>query len=285
MEEKVARKSLFNIYKKESLPPDGAELILDFDRKQEPEGKTVLEVIEERIKKNQVKLLKLQKKIKEVTEKNRQLQEDVLFEAKKESELIIKQGQEKAEIIIKQAQEKAEAILTEAKTELDKITQTAQQEAYEKGVKMGKEEGVKAGEEMIKKSLAEIQNVLSEAKHKREEIIQTNQEIIVNLALMIAKKIIKTELATNQEAILKNLNQAFKKVRDKEKIKVKINPVHLSELEGRKEEFLAQLSGIEGIDFEEDNSLEPGGCIIETNFGVIDATISSQLEIVAEALR
>jgi len=285
VEERVARKSLDNIYKKEFLPPDGAELILDIDRKQEPDGKTILEVIEERIKKSQIKLLKLQKKIKETTEKNRLLQEDVLFEAKKEAEVIIQQGQEKAKVVIQQGQEKAEAILTNAKTELDKLSQSVQQEAYEKGFNTGKEEGIKTGEEIIKKTLVEIQNVLIEAKHKREEIIQTNQEIIINLALMIAKKIIKTELVTNKEAILKNLKQALRKVRDKEKIKVKVNPVHLAELGLRKEELLAQVSGIEGIDFEEDKSIEPGGCIIETNFGLIDATISSQLEIVQEALK
>jgi len=284
VEERVAKKSLYNVYKKELLPPDGKELILDIERKQEPEGRTILDVIETRIKRSQVKLLKLQKKIKEAIEKNRKLEEDVLFEAKKEAEDIIKQAQQEAERIINQAQEKADETLTKAKTELEEITQTTQQEAHEQGFNEGKEEGIKSGEEAIKRALAEIQNVLIEAKHKREEIIQTNQEIIIDLALMIAKKIIKTELATNKEAILKNLSQALKKVKDKEEIKVKVNPVHLEELGARKEEFLNQVSGLEGINFEEDKSIEPGGCIIETNFGLIDATISSQLEIIQEAL-
>jgi len=261
------------IYKKEFLPPDGTELILDIEHLQKSEGRTILEILEERIKRSQVKLLKLQKKIKEATEKNRALEEDVLFEAKK-----------KAEEIIKQAQEKADELLTKTKTELEEITKTTQHKAYEKGFKEGKEEGIKAGEEVIKKSLAEIQNVLIEAKHKREEIMQINQEIIINLALMIAKKIIKAELITNKEMIFENLNQALKKVKDKEEIKVKVNPVHLQELGTRKEEFLRQVSGIERINFEEDKNIEPGGCIIETNLGIIDATISSQLEMIEDAL-
>ncbi|MEW6096989.1 MAG: FliH/SctL family protein [bacterium] len=269
----MGRKLLHNVYKKELLPPDGPELILDIKRTPELEGRTILDVIEERIKRSQVKLLTLQKKIKEATEKSRALEKDVLFEAKKE-----------AEEIINQAQEKADELLIKAKTELEEITQTAQKEAHEKGFNAGKEEGIKAGEESVKKALAQVQDVLVEAKHKREEIIQTNQEIIIDLALMIAKKIIKTELATNKEAILKNLNQALKKVKDKEEIKVKVNPVHFQELGARKEEFLAQVSGIEGINFEEDKNIEPGGCIIETNFGLIDATISSQFEVIQEAL-
>lgn len=275
--EKAGRKSLHKVYKKELLPPDGSEVILD---RQEPEGKTILDVIEDRIKRSQVKLLKLQKAIQETTEKNRkiqernrQLQEDVLSDAKEE-----------AKVIIDQAKEKADEIIAKVQTELERRTQIVQQEAQEKGFNVGKEEGIKAGNEVIKRALSEIQDILLEAKHKREEIVKSNQEMVVDLALLIAKKIIKTELTTNKETILKNLTQALKKVRNKEEIKVKVNPVHLEELGTRKREFLAQVSGTEGINFEEDKTIEPGGCIIETNFGLIDATIATQLEIIQETL-
>ncbi|MFH1564024.1 MAG: FliH/SctL family protein [Nitrospirota bacterium] len=263
-----------NVYKSELLPPTGTELILDIERRLEPEGGSILDVIEERVKRSQIKLLKLQKEIKEATETSRSLQEDVLFEAKK-----------KAGEIVKQAKEKAEVILTQVKTQIAEIEQNAKEQAHQQGFDAGKQEGIKSGEEGIKKVLSEIQNVLVEAKHKRRELIQANQEMIVELAFMIAKKIIKVESITNKEAILKNLNAALKKVKDKEKIKVKINPVHLAELGNIKEKLLAQASGMEGITFEEDQNIEPGGCLIETNFGLIDAGISSQLEVIKEELK
>lgn len=270
-EERVGRGLSPNVYKSELLPPSGTEVILDIERRPEPEGRSILDVIEERVKRSQIKLLRLQKEIKEATETNRNLKEDVLFEAKK-----------KAEEITSQAKEKAEVILNQVKTQIAEIEEKAKEEAHQQGFDAGKEKGIKSGEEGIKKVLSEIQNVLIEAKHKRQEIVQTNQEMIVELAFMIAKKIIKAESITNKEAILKNLTAALKKIKDKEKIKVKINPVHLAEL--NKEELLANASGREGITFEEDTNIEPGGCIIETNFGLIDATISSQLEVIQEAL-
>lgn len=283
--EKVGRKSLSNIYRKEFLPPDGAEVMLEFQLKPAPEGKTILDVIENRIKKGQIKLLNLQKKIKEASQKNRNLEEDILFEAKEKAEKIITEAKESANQILNEAKESSNEILTKTNSEIDQVTQVAKQDGYEQGFKEGKEQGINAGQEVIKKTLSQIHNVLLEAKHKREEIIQTNQEMILDLALMIAKKIIKTELATNKQAILKNLTQTLKKVKNKEEIKVKINPVHLQELSSKKEELLSQVFGLEGINFEEDENIEPGGCLIETNFGLIDATISSQLEIIYEALR
>ena len=42
--------------------------------------------------------------------------------------------------------------------------------------------------------------------------------------------------------------------------------------------------GIETIDIIEDRTVEPGGCIIETKLGKIDATIKNQLDIVFNAL-
>ncbi|MEW6607995.1 MAG: FliH/SctL family protein [bacterium] len=273
-----------NIYRKEFLPPDGAEVMLEFQLKPAPEGKTILDVIENRIKKGQIKLLNLQKKIKEASEKNRNLEEDILFEAKEKAEKIITEAKESSNQILNEAHEKSNEILTKTNSEIDQVTQVAKQDGYEQGFKKGKEEGINTGQEVIKKTLSQIHNVLLEAKHKREEIIQTNQEMILDLALMIAKKIIKTELATNKQAILKNLTQTLKKVKNKEEIKVKINPVHLQELSSKKEELLSQVFGLEGINFEEDENIEPGGCLIETNFGLIDATIATQLEMIQQAL-
>ncbi len=279
-EERVGRGLSPNVYKSELLPPTGTELILDIERRPEPEGRSILDVIEERVKRSQIKLLKLQKKIKEATEISRSLQEDILSKAREKAD----ETKEKADDIINQAKEKAEVILTEAKTQIAEIEQNAKEQAYQEGFNAGKEQGIKAGEESLKKMFSEIQSVLVEAKHKRQEILQANQEMIVELAFMIAKKIIKAESVTNKEAILKNLNAALKKLKDKEKIKVKLNPVYLTELGNMKERLLAQASGLEGIIFEEDQNIEPGGCLIETNFGLIDATISSQLEVIQEAL-
>jgi flagellar assembly protein FliH len=42
-------------------------------------------------------------------------------------------------------------------------------------------------------------------------------------------------------------------------------------------EFIKSLEGIKSIQVQEDTSVDIGGCIIETDFGEIDARISSQL--------
>ena len=42
-------------------------------------------------------------------------------------------------------------------------------------------------------------------------------------------------------------------------------------------DFIEQVESVSGITVVEDSSVEKGGCIVETDFGAIDARISSQL--------
>ncbi len=43
------------------------------------------------------------------------------------------------------------------------------------------------------------------------------------------------------------------------------------------QDFIKQVENIKGITVIEDSSVDKGGCIVETDFGAIDARISSQL--------
>ena len=45
------------------------------------------------------------------------------------------------------------------------------------------------------------------------------------------------------------------------------------------------LDGVKSFSILEDSGIEPGGCVIETNLGFIDAKISTKLKSIEEALR
>ena len=44
------------------------------------------------------------------------------------------------------------------------------------------------------------------------------------------------------------------------------------------------LDGVKSLSIIEDSNIEPGGCIIETNLGFIDARISTKIKAIEEAL-
>ena len=97
------------------------------------------------------------------------------------------------------------------------------------------------------------------------------------------EKIIKKE-ASDKEVLFENLVEAMKKAQSNKELKIFVNWEQLSFGKEIKDILKNNFQGIETIDIIEDRTVEPGGCIIETKLGKIDATIKNQLDIVFNAL-
>jgi flagellar assembly protein FliH len=60
-------------------------------------------------------------------------------------------------------------------------------------------------------------------------------------------------------------------------MKIRLNPrdfLHIMEV---KHDFLQSIDGLKNVIFEEDSGIPPGGAVIETSFGEVDARLEQQL--------
>ena len=78
--------------------------------------------------------------------------------------------------------------------------------------------------------------------------------------------------------------EALKKVPISKSITIIVNWEDLEYIKSIKNLLFSEIQGVEKIEILENKSIERGGCILETSMGTIDATISSQLEIIFEKL-
>lgn len=148
-------------------------------------------------------------------------------------------------------------------------------------------EGEKAGIDSERKNLKSVLDTLSQAVRQldeiRNEIYRYSEKEVVSLAMGIATKIVRHEVAINKNVILNVLKQALKKTVDYDKIKIRVNPSDLQFLKTQNHQFSLLTDNMESIVFEEDEAILTGGCLIQTNSGDIDARIDKQLEAVEEA--
>ena len=70
---------------------------------------------------------------------------------------------------------------------------------------------------------------------------------------------------------------ALKKVKGRGSVTLRVNLEDLKLTTQNTDEFIKRCENIQGITIMEDSTVEKGGCIVETDFGSIDARISSQL--------
>ena len=100
---------------------------------------------------------------------------------------------------------------------------------------------------------------------------------IVNLVILISRKVVKIMSENQKSVIMSNVLQALKKVKGSGDVTLRVNLADVKLTTEHIKDFIHQVENIKNISVVEDSSVEKGGCIVETDFGAIDARISSQL--------
>ena len=191
--------------------------------------------------------------------------------------------QQEAVKTITDTEKRAKEIIENAINEANMEANDIKANAWEEGFNRGKQEVIERMENDIDAVLISANRVLAESSIKAREIFQDNKREMINLSFEIAKKIIKREI-NNKEILFENLIEAMKKAQSNKELKIFVNWEQLSFGKEIKERLKNSFQGIETIDIIEDRTVEPGGCIIETKLGKIDATIKNQLDIIFNVL-
>lgn len=167
----------------------------------------------------------------------------------------------------------------------EEIKEDTRRESFDKGFAEGKAEAV----ERARSILEAIEQVLKEALKEKDEIIKKAEQQIVELSMAISKKITKCEVLLNRDVIFYSVNEAISKIVDRDTINIYMNLKDITTFAKKKEDILKSLPVDSKVKIIQDNNIMPGGCIISTNMGNIDATISSQMleveKMLEEALR
>jgi flagellar assembly protein FliH len=149
-------------------------------------------------------------------------------------------------------------------------------EILEAGRKTGHDEGYAQGKAEVERLIQRTQVVLERAQDKREEILTETEQEIVDLVLLLARKVVKAITENQRNVILQNVVQALRKVKTRGNVIIRVNIADIKLTTEHTKDFIQMMEGT-GIQVAEDSTVGPGGCIIETDFGEIDARISSQL--------
>lgn len=182
------------------------------------------------------------------------------------------------------AEKEAEAIVARAKIEAQQIVDDAQsrrdaleEEARQKGFDQGHQAGYSDGKAEAERLVDRMHKMLEAVMQRREEILRDTETQIVELVVLMSRKVIKIISENQKNVIMANVLAALKKVRTRGEVILRVNLEDVKLTSEHTAEFIKHVEKVQGITVQEDSSVEKGGCIVETDFGAIDARISSQL--------
>jgi flagellar assembly protein FliH len=175
---------------------------------------------------------------------------------------------------------KIEQLLTHEK---QKLTQKHEQDLrgqYEAGVAAGK----LASSAEFQRGLELMSEYARVLQSEKQEIAERAERNSIELAFMLARKIIGLELEAKPELVGTIARMAIEQVLDCDRIELKVNNEDLGYLKSVQQDLESLLSGQAKLELRADKSLERGSCMIETERGLLDARISTQLDALRESL-
>jgi len=166
--------------------------------------------------------------------------------------------------VVKEVQKDAEEYKMAVAKEAETVKEKAEQEGFQQGLKQWAEHVAKL-EQQIEKVHAEV------------------SETIIPVALKAAKKIIGREIETSKEVVVDIVLNNLKAVAHHKKIRIHVNQDDLPIMEQNKEKFKTNFEQLESLQFVESDEVSPGGAIIETEGGIINAQLENLIKTLEKA--
>lgn len=195
---------------------------------------------------------------------------------------LLEKARDEAHSLIETARDEAELIQMKASEEAKKMKEKAREDGYKKGIERARKEmaATVAATEKEKKA------VLEAARATKLQMLSDCEADILHLSRAIARKVVAAELVSNPEVILNVIREAMALLNHPDNVTVHVNPQEFDRvvLEAEKGLYGNSDQRLIKVDVLSDNQIKSGGCILESEVGMIDARLKTRWDNMEKAL-
>ena len=193
--------------------------------------------------------------------------------------------------LVDSAHKTAEEILDNAETEANKLIETAKQkvdsiisEAKQKGYNDGKQQADADASEEANRAAVELTSLILEIQNSQDKLIDDLESKILRLSLDVAEKIVNTTLDENKSDYISFVKNSVSRIKGENKIVVKLNEKQFDKYFSDETADILKDNSLQEVMVISDDTLNPGGCIVECNGEIINSSVSIQLKNVKKTL-
>jgi flagellar assembly protein FliH len=148
------------------------------------------------------------------------------------------------------------------------------EEAYRRGFQEAESASAREAEARTESAAARFAHAAADLATFRPRLRREAEGELVNLALAIAKRILRREIQMDPEALLGLVKAGLERVNRSDLLRVRIHP----DFTGIVGNYLTANSAGAAVNVIPDKTLERGAAILETVRGRVDASIDAQLQ-------
>jgi flagellar assembly protein FliH len=163
---------------------------------------------------------------------------------------------------------------------------------YEEGYQDGRAFGISEARSEFDQALADELARFVEELNKFSESLQVqvnhwfeaSENRITDLAMAAVRKILVSELELSRDSALEIVKDALGEVTHSRHVRIRVNPFDSVILREHRQEIMSAAENLRDIEIVTDPAIL-GGCMIESDGGVVDATVETKLILLDESIR
>lgn len=166
-------------------------------------------------------------------------------------------------------------MLAQASAEAEQLRESARGEGYREGHEAGRADAAA----QLSRAVEALGQALSDVTLLRDELAQALERDAVELAIELARKIAAGGASqAPAEPVLEAVRGALRRLGERRRIVVLLNPEDFDVVAACIEDLTRAGSGVELCELLCDERVQPGGAIVRTDEGEVDASVATQLE-------
>ncbi|MFW5867491.1 MAG: FliH/SctL family protein [Armatimonadota bacterium] len=123
-----------------------------------------------------------------------------------------------------------------------------------------------------------VQAMLSGFARQRRELLTELQPYVVRIAVEVARRIVQRELRTDPGLVNRTVRSALEQVAMASETRVRVHPLDAQVLQSTIREIVQAPDEAASLQIVPDGSIERGGCVVESDQGIVDARLQTQFE-------
>ncbi|MBR1623520.1 MAG: hypothetical protein IJ675_06395, partial [Pseudobutyrivibrio sp.] len=209
------------------------------------------------------------------------MQKEETIDMSAQTEEILADARQQADMIIADANAQAEEILSAAQLNADAMKNLARQDGEKEGYNEGTQRAAIELQDSQKAMQAEVERIQNEFMERQ---LQMEREI-VEMCLPVFEHVFAAELSGRKDVIYHLLDHCIMKIERTGQMQIKVSDANAEFIKSKKDEIQGKIGAEVGLDIISDPLLNDSQCIIETDGGIFDCSIDTELDNLIREIR
>ncbi len=187
-----------------------------------------------------------------------------------------------ADFVIKQAEDKAGSVIAEANIQASQIMADAKEQGFKQGYEEGKAKADAELKETLEKERADMEafkeSFIAETEAAKEAYLESLEPQAAELICQYVTMLTGVITSEQESVMLYMINKAMRDIEDCKEYNIKVSTEDYGDLFEKRDEIYGVANPALRIELFADAKLARNQCIIETDNGIIDVSLDTQLK-------